>query len=421
MLKKQFSLIFLATVFLLFDNQTKAMQESNVASTLEATIQQDVLNCQHDICRILSTVEPETLKSVQQICPSLQSLAATKLLKTLKDHGVNLDSLGANVISEDLKIYCKQCPLIPLIPSINLIHKHIAFLEKKFKKYGHPNITNENLCLYNTLLHQLICDIDLRDISMEKVLGPIESIFFDAFITVATITLEDINLILKLLMHQKDRNFSKEELIWLNKIWHYICKGSLSELLKLLAKNKNLLPQLDYIIGVPQFVTFFDRGKTFFMFLVDCHIDINLFKSIINEERNKDYNWERLFSFADDRQRTILHYAVSSFSKDILEVILELMKEKKLKLNGLINNENYFRETPLMIAAEHGDDEIVHLLINSGADINILSTVRNKTALDYATERRKKLMTSYSIDYERLEKVNRCIELLTPKTICLLQ
>jgi len=394
MFKKIFPLIFLATVFLSVDNQTRAMQESDLESTSEkTTLQRDIFNCKQEICCMLS----EILKDSQQICPSLKFLAASEYLKTLKSPVQELDTLGAK-IPQELIEYCKQCYLIPFI---NLIHKHLASLER-FKRRRTRKITKQNFNSYNMLLHQLLLSpyINIRDINIEMILQS----FWPAFERCPrNITVENINVMLKLLMQplKEYPAFSEEEIFCLNNIWKLIRKSEATDLLKLIAKNIKFLPQLNQILGTR-------TDETFFKFLIRLN-DIDLFKSIINEEKNT--NWEELFS--NGRGFDFLDYALEVKPK-MLEVLLELIKEKGLRLDDFINiQDNNYGKTLLMIAAIDSNDKIIKLLIDHGADTTILDPLGNM-ALDYAIENRAR-WPNPARDIKL--KLDRCIELLTPTAI----
>jgi len=400
MFKKTFSSILLITVFLSFDNQTKAMQESDLESTSEKTeeLQRNTLfckYCEHEPCNILT----------------LKFLAAAKYCEILKTNGINIYALDSNnadhkrqvldVMSQELIEYCQQSPML------HLIHKHIAFLEQ-FKKYKDENkITDENLNGYNKLLLNLATKLDIHDINIETILSTLEKQFDDGHI----ITLKNINVVLKLLTSPSKQYinlppFGKEVDITLilRLIWYY----KFTDLLKLLAKNRKILPPLNQRILISG-----QLDETFFMFLV-TNSDIKLLKSIINEDKNKDYDWELLFNMPTGKGRTVFHHATKA-SKDIFEFILELIKEKGLELNNFINAPTWEHLTPLMIAAKKCNYEIVKLLIDHGADINISNrAAKGKIALDYAIRRKEQLLRKDNIDTEILEKADRCIELLTP-------
>jgi len=308
MFKKGFTLIFLALVFFSFNNQTNAMQESE--STAETEIQ-DVLHCKQEICCMLS----EILKDSKQVCPSLQFLAASAYLKILKAVGQEIDTLGVDIISKDLKAYCKFCYIIP---SINFIHKHLASIEQ-LKIYKYLKITDENLDYYNTVLHQLIYNID---------------------------------------NHICDRNFP----------------------------------------------------ETFFIFLARFSCTY-LFKDIIDKEKSKNYDWHKIFSI-ENAQGQLLHNAAvnSADNQGIFKIILELMKDKNLRLVDFINIQNITGLTPLMCATINGNYKIVKLLIKHGADIYILN-LEGKTALEIVIENKEYIQNKP----KKLERANRCIELLTSK------
>jgi len=405
MLKKQFTLIFLATVFLSFDNQTKAMQES---TTEVFPLQQDIL-CEQEISNILT----------------LKSLAALRFLETLKAKGIDLSTLDPEnkdrenilkIIPEELKAYCHYCQIIP-----SIIDTHINSI-KQFKEDENLKITEENLNNYNKLLHILLHNtINIEGINIKLILQSFRSAL--KHYNQNTITLEDINLFLKLLMQpitiKYDSRVSEQEIICLNKIWNFIGrKPHHFILLTLSTKNIKVLPPLHYIID-----TIHNGAKqTFFMFLAHWP-DINSFKIILNKETNKNYNWEKLFSMRDSYNETVLHHAVHGFKKNMLEVILGLINEKSLRLDDFINAQNIYGQTPLIKAASIGNYAIVKLLTDHEADINI-SSKEGKTALDYAIEYRNQINrkidknhTLYSEIFKKVEqKLNRCIELLESAT-----
>jgi len=386
MFKKNLPLIFIATIFVSFDNQTKAMQESDVTPISEKTEpQQDIFHCK------------------QEPCNTLKFIAASKWLAALKAHGINIFALDSDNedhkrilenVPEELIEYCKKCPIFPLI------HKHITDL-KQFKGFYKDikKITDESLDSYNILLHKLVSSIDIQDINMKEMLSELEEIFYSIL---SSITLKDINIVLRLLIELGNTEFEDYQISSLNMIWDNLACKNKKNLIKLLAKNKRLMPSLTHI---------FQDNHTFLLWLVRCN-DINLFKSIINEERNKPYNWEELFSIRSTIGWAVLHFAVEE-STDILEVLLELIKEKGLDINTQTNNVGL---TPLMIAARNGDYEIVKLLIDHKANIN-LKCKSGKTASDYAILGKKRLLCRDNIDPERLKKVNRCIELLISNNI----
>jgi len=380
MLKKHLSFILLISAFLSFDKQIKTMEEPVKA-------EQDKFGCRQNLCS-----------------NTLKCLAAAKCLEVFKAKGIDINDLSHDILPEELRAYCQKCSVIPSL------HKHIASLEQ-FKQHQSNNITEDNLNNYNKLLHELLNKIDISNINLEEILSIVTK-NFKKYYSHNHITLDDINVLLKLLMQSiGDQPLSEQELICMNKIWSLICINNCIDLLKLFVKNRknNLLPQLNNIINVD--------NTNFFMFLVLMKIDTNLFKYIIDQEKHKNYVWEDLFRMHTFRHRcTILHYA---YKPDILEIILELMKEKGLQLKEFINEKNAEGKTPLMEAAECGEPETVKLLINHGAMVD-LQCYSEKTALDHAINLMNMLDLSEGSELAEgsetfKQQLNECIELLKSK------
>jgi len=386
MLKKHLSFILLISAFLSFDKQLNAMHEPEIKT------EQAKYVCKQNLCS-----------------NTLKCLAAAKCLEVFKAKGIDINDLSYNILPEELKGYCQTCSIIPSL------HKHIASLEQ-FKQHQSNNITEDNLNNYDKLLHELLNKIDISNINLEEILSKISENFQGPSLY-AHITLADINALLKLLIQSitiGDQPLSEKELICMNKIWSFICRNDCIDLLKLLVKNRknNLLPQLNNIIDNNGE---YSTNTNFFMFLVSMKIDINLFKYIINQEKHKNYSWKQLFKMHDYENKSILHYA---YNPGILEIILELMKEKGLEIIKFINKRKTDGKTPLMIAAQYHEPETVKLLINHGASIELKSNL-GQTALDYSNstlnyfvmiEKDKKMdMGIYK------QKIQQCIELLTPK------
>jgi len=384
MFKKNLTLIFLAIVFLSFDNQTKTMQESKSTSAIDAEIEQSILHCE------------------QESRNTLKFLATSKFIEILKAQGYTLskENLQKIALPEDIIEYCLQCSILPLIS------KYIISLEQ-LKECKHLKITDENLYICKKLLLQLPLYIDIQDINLEEILSAIDDNFKSTTeyynksqTTINHITLEDINILLKSISIEYAQ-FSEQEKISLHKM---ICnfRRPCTDLFKLLAKTR--LSSHDW----EGFFSMRDNdGRTILHYAA-------------NEE--KKYNCKSLFNIRPNR--TKLHYAGGRTNN--LEVILELMKEKELKLDDFINIRCHIGMTPLMIAASKGNDESVQLLINHGANINISN--KGKTALYYAIQR-KRILLKYRILFKynenttdpEIENIDRCIEVLTPKRTCILQ
>jgi len=310
--------------------------------------------------------------------------------------------------------------------SIEVLDEHIDSLIH-LQEHKYLKITDENLNIYRKLLLKFLSYIDIQEVNLKDILlvfdvnFKITSVNYDCYskyIINCITTLEDINAVLDLLLSSKEYiDCSYQEVEHLNRIFDLIMDlwdfSGPKELFKLLTKNR-LLPPLDHFIDLK-----FGGSSNFFIYLVNIAIDINLFKSIINEEKNKDYNWEKLFNMRTRSGCTILHYAAKT-SKNILKVILELTIEKNI-LNDFINKKTYNGVTPLMVAADSINEEIVKLLIDHGANPNILSK-GGKTALDYARNLKKELEEDkYNNNHEKLKRVDQCIELLTQQKNCILQ
>src|SRR5437762_1992358 len=70
-------------------------------------------------------------------------------------------------------------------------------------------------------------------------------------------------------------------------------------------------------------------------------------------------------------------FAVAANQKNVIELLI--------KLGFPVNIKGYKRRTPLMLAAERADIDIILLLLANGADINARDD-KNRTALDYAKQ-----------------------------------
>jgi len=410
MFKKQFTLIFLATAFLSFDNKTQAMTEPTTSKTIKL---QNTLHSNY---------------CWQEPCNTLKFLAASALIKTLENQGIDLNDLNpenknhrkilGTMPAESIE-YCQKCQIIS-----DLINQHINTLEQ-FKAYEHLKINEKILYRYNKLLYKLFCDnIDMHYIGIEKILSRI----YDKFASNINIhphnhiTLEDINVLLQLSMQpliiKEDINLSKQKATCLDKIWNFIDTDlyAYNALLNLIIKNNpKLLPPLNHIVKDQ-----FNNTENFLMFLVKHNIDITFLKSIIDEEKNKDYNWEQFFSMRTEPYNyTILHCAADDWGniyKGTFKIILNLMKEKKLKLDNFINTQDDDGHTPLILATISGRDEIIELLIKHGADINI-PDAEGQTALDYVYGYRDWVLARINSNpNDNVLGKKRCIELLESAT-----
>ena len=75
---------------------------------------------------------------------------------------------------------------------------------------------------------------------------------------------------------------------------------------------------------------------------------------------------------------TPLHYAVSANNEHSLEIVRLLLDN-----NAYIDAESPNKSTPLMLAAQYGSQEMVQLLLDAGADVQ-LRNQQGLTAVDFA-------------------------------------
>jgi len=200
---------------------------------------------------------------------------------------------------------------------------------------------------------------------------------------------------------------------WIDKEDKYGHKNDKFAKLGKILINNDLYPKLNKIFN--------KRIKgTFFMFLVGAYTycadgslisknaDDDLFNLILYKESDKNYRWDDLFKMVDLNGNTVLHYAVSNGSKDRVETILNLMQKKRLDVKDFINIKNNGDKTPLMLAASQGDFELINLLVNYGANINLISK-ESSTALDYML---KSLSARSNINDDECQ-ILKCIQLLS--------
>jgi len=237
------------------------------------------------------------------------------------------------------------------------------------------------------------------------------------------INLEEIKTLLGMLIRSSASEnivLTEQELDCRNKIIIHAIKNNKIELCQLLISN-NLLPSLDDRVKIDNVTC------SFFKHLVRLTSNnINFFNVILNEEKNKNYNWEMLFDKEaisilgrEELSNNIVQIAATEICND---AILKLVKEKGL-LENYINLLNEFGDTPLTKAAFSKNVEAVKFLIENGADIN-LKGYFGRTALQYAKselETCELLLTGeqdddYWENYEYWEKgkqrAAKCIELL---------
>jgi len=196
------------------------------------------------------------------------------------------------------------------------------------------------------------------------------------------VILSDINRLLEILwVHRVNwgaKNIPIDELIKM--IISCIFKANLVDLYLLLAEE-NFWPSLDTILT--------KNNDNLLMELVGYCGDTELFKLIINREKAKAYDWNSLFSMHSDTGFTVLHHAACSASKDILEILLELMKEKDLDLDHFmfIKDNDDIRE-PLTIVAEDNEGSQLELIVNYTTNLRKIVNKHSIYSLKFLTASR---------------------------------
>jgi len=295
---------------------------------------------------------------------SLKFLTASRYLKALKNG--ELDLSASTELPKELQFY---------YASLDTISKHCDLVETcKEPRIG---VTPEALNNYRNLLYIIF---DKENIDVNLILRSFDRYFKiiienpEQFVQAHTIdghnnvlTLTNINTFLAMFIRRmvvKQDNaqdgfvWSRLETATLFSITTYILQYNLDDLLLFLARENLLLP-LNYTIENNTFGSFFAR------LVIGCK-NIDIFNGIINKEKDKEYNWKELFDIGN-QFATVLHYAILSGSKEKVEAILNLIREKDLDLANFINIQSRDGKTPLVLANEEGYSEIAELLISNGA------------------------------------------------------
>jgi len=402
MLKNFFHLIFLATAILPLNYQIKAMNspiEKNKRSF------HNIIESPLDLEQIFQEINNYTLEiNCSEVSESINELLEGLIYQdfteadnsTSKETTLKQEQNGSkkeSVIFQDQATYRSKhqeleyqsnnlCKFLTKNGEVQnysecckFISLHCSFLERFYKNLKFLKITNGNLYDYKRLLYKLLDqqhpDLDLVLSTLNNYLELIETQYSE--IENNPITLEEINTLLNLLLinngFSTKKSSSEKAQNCLKKIiysafngheiyTHIELKNICANLCTLLIQN-NLLPSLNYITI---------DGCTFFMLLVSySQYNIKLLRDIINNEINKNYNWEELFSMQHNIDgNTVLHYA-AIISKDVTQVILDFIKALNLNLAQFINKKNGKGETPIMVANMNGNIEIANLLTSYGA------------------------------------------------------
>jgi len=270
-----------------------------------------------------------------------------------------------------------------------LINEHCAPLEvfKEKKEYSlwlytFIKITEEDLQNYKKLLYEL-CENQFEGIDL--LLTGFSKCWFWPPIFVNR-TLNEICEFLKILIRHNDLEItlSDVEIVCRDKLFGYILETKNIELFKLLL-NKGLLPRLDYKIKINGgFVC------SFFKRLIYCKSSY-FFENVVQKEKDKDYDWKKLFDQEEafifggvELMPNIMIIAAGSCEQNIFKNLLALAREKGL-LDINIKEEGPYGWTMLMIAVNDYNVELVKLLLENGADINMKCN-NGKTALGYAKD-----------------------------------
>jgi len=316
MFKKSFSLMILAVALLSFNCSFKAMEDPQKNKQSEDR----------------SLGSSENFYSV--------SKNALQYMCSLARYGEE-DLNNLELFREKLSKICNESELENCCIILAKIKDHFASLEQ-FKEHAFLEITEKNLESYRKQLFLFLpaqcIDLNLLFSATANYFKEIttNSIMFEKFYDAegfCGITLYDIkNLVLKIFIkrsNRKEGNALKKiiESSVPGRIIECIIRANLVDLYLLLAEG-NIWPSLDIILdGV--------NGNLLMNLIVSCK-DAELFKLIINREKAKSYDWDNLFSMRSDASLTALHYAVQILSKEMLEILLELMEEKGLDLDHFV-------------------------------------------------------------------------------------
>jgi len=341
------------------------------------------------------------LKKIFSLIVLITAFSFVGYMKAMQESGFETQLIERRPIGKKINKTLNKCDQCCALISFHC--SHLTY----FQEYKHAEITNKNLKKYRELLHQLIhMGINIRPIVSainNDFVSKVKSKDLNCFIT-----LNDINVLLALIKQTINKNVlpnefaSEEEINSIVKTIHYAFSNDFNSLKKILA-NYNLL-RLDYIMD--------GFNVTFLMELVRMETDIELFNFIINNEKDKKYDWKKLFSISNyPTGWTVLHYCAFHMRKNIYPIILELMKEKNI-LNDVINIQDVYGYTSLMVAARHSNYEMVELLIHYGANVDFRCSDKF-TALDHVEWHR--IVYWFLLNNEDMSKLLQCRKLLRAK------
>lgn len=187
----------------------------------------------------------------------------------------------------------------------------------------------------------------------------------------------------------------------------YICALSNNlELLNLLVDAKVNLNAPIYKGGAALLVAAFSGDIKFIKKLIEFGIDVNLIddagKSALDvgcSKGNTELVQVLLDAGADVNHPTVLISAVAGGKKEIIQMLLN----KKINNINILSKNGF---TPLMLASLVGSNEIVKMLANAGADINIEND-KGETAISLAEKNKQTKIVKYLKSLKKPVK-NQC-------------
>lgn len=106
--------------------------------------------------------------------------------------------------------------------------------------------------------------------------------------------------------------------------------------------------------------------------LLSCTKNIDFSKIIeyVKEDNyqaiQREFQIEELLKIKDDKDRNILHYSALNNSVNILKYLMNYKESKRI-----VNNKDKYGNTPLKLAIQKGNKEVVEILLDNGADIHL--------------------------------------------------
>jgi len=271
---------------------------------------------------------------------------------------------------------------------------------------------------------KLVCELYKKQGKAVCIISSILPIPSGKGFTICFFKLEEINTLLGILIRcsaLENILLTEQELDCRNKIIIHALRTNKIELGQLLISN-NLLPRLDDRIKTHNMTCSFLKHLVYL-----SRYSIDLFNIILNEEKNKNYNWKELFD-----QEAISKQGQEKLSDNIVQMaasesyndaILKLVKEKELLEEYINIRDSKLFNTPLMNAARNSNVEAVKFLIENGAHMNT-KFCDGKTALHYAQKEFKtyerflnEKPSSISLKYceyweEKKQRASECVKLL---------